>query len=128
MEKINKCRKILAIDDERAIRTSFRNFLEDYGYEVEEASNGVQGLEKIESFKPHVVLVDLRMPAMDGLAVLDAVKEKEENLPVIVISGTGEISDVVLALRKGAWDYILKPVQDMNMVVLAIEKAWSVQF
>lgn len=124
---INKSgpRRVLTIDDEKAIRISFRNYLEDYDYLVEEAENGREGLEKISSFKPDVVMVDLRMPEVDGLGVLDAVKQLDENLPVIVISGTGEIADVVAALRKGAWDYILKPVQDMSIVIHAIEKVWE---
>ena len=114
-------KKILTIDDESAIRTSFRNYLEDYDFVVEEAINGREGLDKIRSFEPDVVLVDLRMPEVDGLGVLDAVRSIDENLPVIVISGTGEIADVVAALRKGAWDYLLKPVQDMTIVLHAIQ-------
>lgn len=113
---------ILTIEDDASVRFSISNFLEDYDYKVVQAENGREGLEIIKSQPVNLVLVDLRMPEMDGLEVLAAVHELNENLPVIVISGTGNISDVVEALRLGAWDYLLKPINDMNMLHHAIEK------
>lgn len=113
---------ILTIEDDASVRFSISNFLEDYDYKVVQAENGREGLEIIKSQPVNLVLVDLRMPEMDGLEVLAAVHELNENLPVIVISGTGNISDVVEALRLGAWDYLLKPISDMNMLHHAIEK------
>ncbi|MFT5721264.1 MAG: diguanylate cyclase (GGDEF)-like protein/PAS domain S-box-containing protein [Motiliproteus sp.] len=114
---------ILTIDDERVIRTSFSYFLEDLDYRVLQAADGEQGIAQIETAKPDLVLVDLRMPRNDGLDVLRWVKEQAPLLPVIVVSGTGVIGDVIEALTLGAWDYLLKPIQDLEMLRLAIERA-----
>jgi C4-dicarboxylate-specific signal transduction histidine kinase len=114
---------ILTIDDEKAVRTSFRFFLEDYDFNVLEAENGQQGLDLFFEKKPDLVIVDIIMPRMDGIAVLQKIHEVCPGFPVIVISGTGEINDVVRALKNGAWDYILKPVEDMIVLLHAIRKA-----
>jgi signal transduction histidine kinase len=114
---------ILTIDDEAGIRTSFRNYLEDYGYCVVEAENGRQGLELFRSAKPDLVLVDLRMPEVDGLEVLQTVHSESPETPLVVVSGTGIIADVVEALRKGAWDYLLKPIGDLSVLHHAVARA-----
>ncbi len=113
---------ILTIDDEAVIRASFRAFLEDYNYTVLEAPNGKVGVEIYEQEKVDLILVDLRMPEMDGREVLSAIRENNPDIPIIVISGTGNISDVVDALRLGATDYLLKPVEDMDILLHAVEK------
>ena len=114
---------ILTIDDEDFIRGSFSNFLEDYDYEVLEAENGKIGLELFNAKKPDLVLVDLRMPEVDGLEVLAGITQKSPETPVIVVSsGTGMIGDAVEALRHGAWDYILKPVTDLSVLLHAVKK------
>lgn len=113
---------ILTIDDEKTIRDSFKHFLEDYGFEVIGAENGRAGLELFDRQTPDLVLVDLRMPEMDGLQVLDYVVKKDPEVPVIVVSGTGVISDVIEALHLGAWDYMLKPVQDLTVLLHSIRK------
>ncbi|MFH2093561.1 MAG: response regulator, partial [Pseudomonadota bacterium] len=114
--------KILTIDDEAYIRQSIVNYLEDFGFTVCEAANGEKGLEVFEREKPDLVLLDLRMPEMDGLKVLEILKAKAPSLPLVVASGTGNISSVVKALQLGAWDYILKPIQDMSVLYHAIQK------
>ncbi len=114
---------ILTIDDESAIRRSFKNYLEDLDYDVIEAENGKEGLERFEKEKPDLVLVDLRMPEVDGMAVLEKVVKDSPDTPIIVVSGTGVIADVIEALQRGAWDYILKPVEDMSVLQYAVEKA-----
>lgn len=113
---------ILTIEDEAAIRESFRYFLEDCYYTVLEAENGRIGLEIVKMYTPDLVLVDLRMPEMDGLEVLAYVTEHFPDMPIIVVSGTGMIQDAVAALNRGAWDYILKPVVDMSVLKYAVEK------
>lgn len=113
---------VLTIDDERVIRESFKNFLEDYDYEVLEAENGKTGLEIFKSKNPDLILVDLRMPEVDGLEVLEKVRLHSPDTPVIVVSGTGIISDAIEALRLGAWDYLLKPIVDMSVLLHSIEK------
>jgi diguanylate cyclase (GGDEF)-like protein/PAS domain S-box-containing protein len=113
---------ILTIDDEQAIRESFHLYLEDYGYTVIEAENGRVGIALLESHKPDLVLVDLRMPEVDGLRVLEHVVSTSPDTPIIVVSGTGVIDDVIEALHLGAWDYMLKPLQDLSVLLHAVRK------
>ena len=114
---------ILTVDDENSIRESFRYFLEDCDYDVVEAENGQIGIEIFKLQQPDLVLVDLRMPEIDGLELLELVTKISPDTPIIVISGTGVISDAIEALHLGAWDYILKPVADLSILQHAVEKA-----
>jgi signal transduction histidine kinase len=114
---------ILTIDDEEVIRCGFREYLEDYGYAVLEAENGRVGLEIAERERPDLLLVDLRMPVVDGLDVLAAMKERSPETPVIVVSGTGVVGDVIEALRLGAWDYLFKPITDLSVLLYAVQKS-----
>ena len=93
---------VLCIDDEEMIRLSIGDYLEDSGYTVLKAENGKVGLEMFREHRPDIVLVDLRMPEIDGLEVLATVREEAPEIPVIVVSGTGVIKDVIEALRLGA--------------------------
>ena len=111
------------IDDDAAVRSSFRFYLEDLDYIVVEAANGCIGIEQFENERPDLVLVDLRMPEMDGHQVLEKLSQASPDTPLIVISGTGRIDDTVEALHLGAWDYILKPVKDLSILDHAIVKA-----
>jgi signal transduction histidine kinase/DNA-binding response OmpR family regulator len=113
---------ILVIDDESVIRRSIHLYLEDYDYRVLEADNGRAGLEIYEREKVDLVLVDLRMPEVGGLQVLSQVRAATPDMPVIVVSGAGDIGDVVEALRLGAWDYLMKPIDDMSILRHAVEK------
>ncbi len=114
---------LLTIDDEASIRSSLRAFFEDCGYEVMEACDGQKGMELIISRRPDIVITDLRMPGMDGIEVIDWVREFDDNLPIIMLSGTGVISDAIEALRRGAWDYITKPIQNLIELELIIERS-----
>jgi len=114
---------VLIIDDERPIRNSFRGFLEDLEYSVLEADNGRVGLEIFKKERPHIVIVDLRMPGMNGFEVVERAVEHSPDTPVIIVSGAGSISDAVAAMRLGAWDYVVKPVEDLSVLALVIEKS-----
>ncbi len=114
---------ILTIDDEESIRESFKLFLEDYDFDVIEASNGAEGMEIFRQKRPDLVLCDLRMPGVDGLDVLEAIQKESPETPLIVVSGTGIIGDAIEAIRKGAWNYLLKPIQDMSVLIHAINQA-----
>ena len=114
--------KILTIDDEAFIRQSLRTYLEDYGYVVVEAENGRHGIEVFEREQPDLVILDLRMPEMDGLQVLEILGARDPDVPMVVASGTGNMTSVVEALRLGAWDYIFKPIEDMGVLKHSIEK------
>ncbi len=112
---------VLTIDDDQAVRESLANFLEDFGYNVLQAEDGEHGLEVFAAEHPDLILVDLRMPRMDGLQVLAKVQKLSPQTPVMVVSGAGDIRDVVEALRRGAWDYLVKPIQDMNILLHSVE-------
>ena len=112
---------VLTIDDDQAVRESLANFLEDFGYNVLQAEDGEHGLEVFAVEHPDLILVDLRMPRMDGLQVLAKVQKLSPQTPVMVVSGAGDIRDVVEALRRGAWDYLVKPIQDMNILLHSVE-------
>lgn len=114
---------ILTIDDESYIRHSIKAYLEDFGFIVFEAENGKKGIEIFDSRKIDLILLDLRMPEMNGLEVLKIIKKKSPDTPLIVASGTGNISAVVEALHLGAWDYILKPIEDMNVLYHSVSKS-----
>ncbi|SHI92843.1 PAS domain S-box-containing protein [Desulfatibacillum alkenivorans DSM 16219] len=119
--------KILAVDDEKAIQNSVSAYLQDYDFEVVLADDGIMGLEKFRAESPDLVLLDLRMPRMDGLQVLEEIKKESPLTPVIVISGAGGVSEAVNALRNGAWDYLIKPINDLDIlyhaIINALEKA-----
>ncbi|BCS89167.1 sigma-54-dependent transcriptional regulator [Pseudodesulfovibrio sediminis] len=109
--------KILIIDDEESIRFSLRGILEDEGLDVAEAESGEQGLELIGTDIPDMIFLDIWLPGMDGLEVLENVTRDYEGLPVIMISGHGTIETAVQALKKGAFDFIEKPLSLEKVVV-----------
>lgn len=115
--------KILVIDDEEAVRTSFQMYLEDCGYDVVLAENGERGIALFESESPRCVLVDLRMPGTGGHEVIRHISRQDDDVPIIVVSGTDVLEDAISALRKGAWDYLTKPVVDMAGLQHRIEEA-----
>ncbi|QJB55904.1 sigma-54 dependent transcriptional regulator [Pseudodesulfovibrio sp. zrk46] len=110
--------QILIIDDEEGIRFSLRGILEDEGHEVIEAESGEEGLELLGTDIPDMVFLDIWLPGMDGLEVLENIVEKHKGLPVIMISGHGTIETAVKALKMGAFDFIEKPLS-LEKVVIA---------
>jgi DNA-binding NtrC family response regulator len=114
--------KILIIDDERAIRRAMREILEFEEFEVEEAENGKEGLEKAKSTTFDIIFCDIKMPLMDGMEVLDELIKAKVESPVIMISGHGNIDTAVQAIKKGAFDFIEKPL-DLNRILVTIRNA-----
>ena len=114
--------KILVIDDERSIRNSMKDILQYEGYEVVLAENGMEGLVSVKSEKPDVVFCDIKMPKMEGIEVLERIKEFSADTPVIMISGHGTIDTAIEAIRKGAYDFIEKPL-DLNRIQITIKNA-----
>jgi len=115
--------KLLIVDDEELIRLNLRALLEDLGYRVTEAADGRQGLDAFDREQPDMVLADLRMPVMDGLSMIAALRDKSPETPVIVISGAGTVREAVESLRLGAWDYIMKPVPEAEGLDITIGRA-----
>ena len=113
--------KILVVDDERSIRSTLRDILEYEKYKVDDAENGIDALEMLTEQEYDAILLDIKMPQMDGMEVLDKILEKYDT-PVIMISGHGNIDTAVEAIKKGAYDYIAKPL-DLNRLLVSIRNA-----
>src|SRR5262245_10472663 len=109
--------RILVVDDEAGIRDSLKMTLEYEGYEFLGAATGQEGLALVERESPDLVLLDVKMPGMDGLEVLDRIRVLNDALPVIVVSGHGTISTAVEATKKGAFDFIEKPFASDRVLV-----------
>lgn len=114
---------ILVIDDEVEILKSFSMFLEDAGYRPIEASNGHDGVDLFSKHRPDLVFTDLRMPGIDGLDVIRQIKSMAPDVPIVVISGAGNIGEAVEAIKLGACDYITKPVRDLSELELVARRA-----
>ncbi len=114
---------VIVIDDEPALRELLATSLARRGWRVLQAASGVQGLELCQHEQPDVVLCDLRMPGLNGLDVLAALSRDAPELPVILVSGVGGLDDVITALKRGAWDYLTKPIEDMTVLYHAVERA-----
>lgn len=114
--------KILIVDDERAIRRALREILEFEDFQVDEAENGKEGLEKATSTTYDIIFCDIKMPMMDGMEVLDELIKAKVETPVIMISGHGNIDTAVQAIKKGAFDFIEKPL-DLNRILVTIRNA-----
>ena len=114
--------KILAIDDEKATLSMFRLFLDAYGYSVYTAENGAEGLEIFRNEKPAIVLTDIKMPGIDGLAVIQQIKQVAPQTAVIVITGHGDTALAEQALALNAVDFISKPIKK-EALDAALEKA-----
>ena len=116
--------KILIIEDESAIRRVLTKILieENETYSIEEAEDGLQGLEKIKNDDFDLILCDIKMPKMDGLDVLEAVKKIKPEIPMVMISGHGDLETAVNTMRLGAFDYISKP-PDLNRLLNTVRNA-----
>lgn len=114
--------KILIIDDEKSIRNTLKEILSYEGYDVSEAQDGAEGIKLAEKDKFDIILSDIKMPKMDGIEVLEKLQELTPETPVVMISGHGNIETAVEAIRKGAFDYISKPL-DLNRMLVTIRNA-----
>ncbi|MCC6599515.1 MAG: sigma-54-dependent Fis family transcriptional regulator [Crocinitomicaceae bacterium] len=114
--------KILIIDDEAAIRSALKEILEYESYEVKEAEDGPAGLRLAEKENFDLIFCDIKMPRMDGIEVLDALKGKGVDVPVVMITGHGSIETAVETLKKGAYDFIQKPL-DLNRILVTVRNA-----
>ena len=113
---------ILIIDDEKAIRKTLTEILGYEGYKIDEASDGEEGLKKFKEKQYDLVLCDIKMPKLDGIEFLERAKEINQETPIIIISGHGNIETAVEAVKKGAFDYISKP-PDLNRMLITLRNA-----
>ena len=114
---------LLIIDDDDVVRASLAAYLDDSGFRVLQAPNGPKGLELFDAERPDLVICDLRMPQMDGLELIRLIGERQNDLPIIVVSGAGVMTDAVEALRLGAADYLIKPLEDLAMLEHSVRRA-----
>lgn len=114
--------KILIIDDEKPIRKALREILEYENHKVEEAEDGAEGISKIEKGGYDLILCDVKMPKKDGIEVLEKIQSLQLDTPVVMISGHGNIETAVEAVKKGAFDFISKPL-DLNRLLVTLRNA-----
>jgi two-component system nitrogen regulation response regulator NtrX len=114
--------KILIVDDEVPIRRTLRDILEFEGYDVDEASDGLECVAKVQKEKYDVIITDIKMPRMDGIEALERLQILSPETPVIMVSGHGTIDTAVEAVKKGAFDFISKP-PDLNRMLITVRNA-----
>ena len=114
--------KVLIVDDERAIRYSLKEILEMENYQVDSAENGKEGLQKAEKEKYDAIFCDIKMPEMDGTEMLSKLIEEGIETPVIMVSGHADITTAVDCIKKGAFDFIEKPL-DLNRILITLKNA-----
>ena len=114
--------KILIIDDERSIRNSLKEILDDEGYDVDVAENGLEGCSMVEKEKYDVIFCDIKMPVMDGMETLDKFVQMGLDSAIVMISGHGDIASAVDCIKRGAFDFIQKPL-DLNRILITIKNA-----
>ena len=114
--------KILVVDDEKSIRNSLKDILGFEGYAVDLAEDGLAGFEMVKATDYDIVLCDIKMPGMDGIELLDKIMDTKPETTVVMISGRGNIDTAVEAIKKGAYDFIEKPL-DLNRLLITIRNA-----
>lgn len=119
---MNMGKTILIVEDETLIRRAASLFLESKGFQVLEAENGAEGLEVFQKKQIDAVITDLRMPVMDGMALVKELVEIAPDTPVVIFSGMGKMVDVIETIRAGAWDYLTKPLQSMEVLELCLTR------
>ena len=114
--------KVLIVEDEENERTGLAELVSAWGYRAETARDGAEGLEKVTSWSPSIVVTDLKMPRMSGLELLERIANEAQTIAVIVVTAQGTIDSAVQAMRMGAYDYITKPI-DTNRLRTILQNA-----
>jgi DNA-binding NtrC family response regulator len=111
-------KRILVAEDDLATSQAWSELIAAWGFRVEVAEDGKRAIELVDSYEPHILLLDLRLPQKDGIQVLSELREKGLQIPTVMISGEGEIPDAVQAIKLGAYDYLKKPVDPSHLRLL----------
>ena len=127
MEVSNGVERILVVDDDKDLRFNLSSILKDEGYDVLAVGDGREALKAVQNNSPILVLLDIRLPEMDGMKILEKMKELNHNLAIIMLTAVTDVKDAVKAMRLGAYDYITKPF-DNEELILTIKKALSTQY
>jgi DNA-binding NtrC family response regulator len=114
--------RILVIDDERSIRNTLKDILNNEGYQTDDAEDGSKGLEMLSQNTYDLIFCDIKMPKIDGIEVLEKIIENNDEVPVVMISGHGTIETAVECLKKGAYDFLSKPI-DLNRLLVTVRNA-----
>lgn len=117
------CEKILVVDDELFIRDSIADYLEDNDYTVDMAEDGEEALKKLSSSEYDLIITDLSMPFMGGMALIIKTNELYPHIPKIIVSGNGDMKDAIEAIRHGAYDYIVKPIETFDKLLISVKRA-----
>src|SRR3990172_1475977 len=117
--------RVLAVDDEQAFVLLLRRIIEGEGYTVRTASDGNEALTVARSFMPHLLIVDLKMPGMDGITLIEKYKEVDREADFLVLTAFGTLDTALRAMKMGVIDYILKPLKEPEELRLAVRKAYS---
>ncbi len=123
MEHDRTTPRVLIVDDEETVRVVAGKALRARGYACEHAANGLEGLEKTRENRLDLVLTDLKMPVMDGLSMVEALHQEQPGLPIIIMTGYGELDSARRAIQLGVADYLVKPFDDLNQLVVAAGRA-----
>jgi DNA-binding NtrC family response regulator len=118
-------RKVLVIDDEPNVLNIVSRFLTSKDFMVAAAPNGDEGMRLFSRFSPNIVLVDIRMEGKNGFEVMEAISKEKPDFPIIVITGSNDVKDALRAMELGAWDYIIKPMIDIEELYLRLLKAFE---
>jgi len=120
--------RVLVVEDEVEIRTLLSRRLRRAGYAVEEAGDGQEALALVDREAPDVVVTDMSMPRLDGLGLLQELRRRDPDLPVIVLTGHGSFDNAIQAMREGTlFDYLLKPLEDLVLLDLSVRRALEVR-
>lgn len=118
-------RRVLVVDDEEPIRRNFKAYLVDRGYDVAVAANAREACDVCRLEPPDLVLTDLRMPEMDGLELVRALRQAHPGTPVVIVSGAGDVREAIAAINEGAWDYVVKPVEHAGQLEVVMQRAFE---
>jgi DNA-binding NtrC family response regulator len=118
MSKFDREARILVVDDEERIRTILGAILKDNGYQVETASDGLEAITKCKQFSPQLAIVDLKMPRMDGLETIQRIREIDSRIVSIILTAHGTIQSAVQAIKQGVYDYLTKPFDNEQMLLV----------